>query len=257
MPRISSLGTAAAAACVVCTLLGAIRHETIPPKSTVGHSALLGAFIFCGAQIALLLRPHDVGGSDLLLAASLIPVVIAVTLAATTEAGLSTVVLLAGIAAATSLLLLFPEPRIHTLAGASVLVLLPVMTGVGAALLHTDISQSPLWSSASACAGTTLTLAVSHLLRAHRPLPISWQAVGLDVVTLLCTLLALRRLGAVKYSACFALVPIILLLYGFVVMRPGFTVRNVSGLLLLAASSVVLLRYRGEARGDSTFRLLA
>ena len=139
MPKISSLGTAAAAACVVCTLLGAIRHETIPPKSTVGHSALLGAFIFCGAQIALLLRPQDVGGSDLLLAASLIPVVIAVTSASTTEAGLSTVLLLAGIAAATSLLLLFPEPRIHTLAGASVLVLLPVMTGVGAALLSTDI----------------------------------------------------------------------------------------------------------------------
>jgi threonine/homoserine efflux transporter RhtA len=53
--------------------------------------------------------------------------------------------------------------------------------------------------------------------------------------------LALSRLGANRWSAQFVLVPLLILIEGMVLVRPGITTRWVVGLALVALASVYLL----------------
>jgi threonine/homoserine efflux transporter RhtA len=57
----------------------------------------------------------------------------------------------------------------------------------------------------------------------------------------LLSLLVLVRLGAVRWSAQFVLLPLLILLQGIVILRPAITVRWVAGMLLIVTASLYLL----------------
>jgi hypothetical protein len=66
-------------------------------------------------------------------------------------------------------------------------------------------------------------------------------AAGLDAAEALLSLLTLSRLSATRWSAQFALAPLLTLLEGIAFMRSWVPARMVIGLLLLAAASIALL----------------
>jgi threonine/homoserine efflux transporter RhtA len=70
--------------------------------------------------------------------------------------------------------------------------------------------------------------------------------VACDGVLALLSLLVLARLGAVRWSAQFALLPLLILLQGILILRPTITVRWVAGMLLIATASIYLLLPQAE-----------
>jgi hypothetical protein len=62
----------------------------------------------------------------------------------------------------------------------------------------------------------------------------------------LLSVFALMRVGAARWSAQFALLPLLIVLEGILLVRPVFTARWVVGLSLLALASVYLLLPPGD-----------
>jgi hypothetical protein len=122
------------------------------------------------------------------------------------------------------------------------LVLAPVLTGCGAALLCSGRAETP-WKIPTALAGASVVFALSW--------GVAWHAGDASLSSLLATacdgflallsLLVLVRLGAVRWSAQFALLPLLVLVQGIWILRPPLTLRWVVGLLLIAAASLYLL----------------
>ncbi len=255
-PTPVSLAAASSALCVTCVIFLLARRRAVPHKSSVAKPMIAGVLLICGPEIALLLRADDLAGSDLFLAGSLVPVVVAIAAAARSRSGgLSGPTLWAGIAASAALLLLFPEPRIHFLDQAAVLILLPVLTGTGAVLLSEAASEANEWWGSCSLAGVSLVFLLFVAL--HQPSdPFSWFAFTLDLVVTSCTLLSVSHIGEVRYSSYFVLLPLLLSLYGLALLRPALSMRSVLGLLMLLMSAVVLLRAKGGETRQTSFRLL-
>ena len=66
-------------------------------------------------------------------------------------------------------------------------------------------------------------------------------AAGSDAVEALLALIALGRLSATRWSAQFAIVPLIVLLEGVLMVPASVPGRMIVGLLLLAVAAVALL----------------
>jgi threonine/homoserine efflux transporter RhtA len=66
-------------------------------------------------------------------------------------------------------------------------------------------------------------------------------AAGVDALEALLALIALGRLSATRWSAQFAIVPLLVLLEGVVFMSSSISARMIVGLLLLAVAAVALL----------------
>jgi threonine/homoserine efflux transporter RhtA len=75
----------------------------------------------------------------------------------------------------------------------------------------------------------------------HLTLSLTLSAVACDGILALLAVVALARLGAVRWSAQFTLLPLLIVLEGIVLVRPTLSTRWVVGLLLLAVASVFLL----------------
>jgi hypothetical protein len=83
------------------------------------------------------------------------------------------------------------------------------------------------------------TLATS-LTGGHRP-SFSLLAIAYEGILALLSVLALSRLGAMRWSSQFTWLPMLVLVEGIVLVRPPLTTRSVIGLLLLTLASVYLL----------------
>src|SRR6185437_16954393 len=66
-------------------------------------------------------------------------------------------------------------------------------------------------------------------------------AAGFDALEALLALVALGRLSAIRWSAQFAIVPLLILIEGVALMPARVPVRMLVGLLLLALAAIALL----------------
>jgi hypothetical protein len=77
-------------------------------------------------------------------------------------------------------------------------------------------------------------------------------AAGLDALEAFLAVLALGRLSAARWSAQFALVPLLVLLEGLAMLRTAVPARVITGLVLLGIASAALLLPPAE---ESQFEL--
>jgi drug/metabolite transporter (DMT)-like permease len=147
-----------------------------------------------------------------------------------------------GLAAVAGLLLMLTEPSLTSPLTDVLLVLAPLLTGCGAVLFCNG--QKSEWSVPAALLGAGIALALAAGIQALlRPAELGTLGAAsvLDAVTAVLSVLALRRLGATRWSAQFALIPLIVLVEGVALLHNGVFARMMIGLLLLASATVALL----------------
>jgi hypothetical protein len=210
--------------------------------------------------MALLVRVPLVDASALTMALALTPVVIAVAVAAMNGRQDEDLVgrLWPGLAAVAGLLLVLATPTLSNLRSDAVLVLAPLATGIGAALFcagelrPAGTGEGGRWALTGAVAVFFAATSVEWAI-AGRP-EIVPLAVAWDGMLALLSVLSLNAVGETRWAAQFVLLPLIVLLEGIVLVRPGMTWRWAGGLALLTAASVYLLLPRPEP-GDSGRRV--
>jgi hypothetical protein len=210
---------------------------------------LAGALLFAGPVAGLLLHVHEFNATSLTMALTLTPVAVGITSAAVGggEMGGAAGRIWPGLAALGGLLLLLAEPSLSNPRADLALFLAPTLTGVGAALLC--LRGSSGWRATTGLFGATALFAVVLLVESVasgvRP-RVSLLAVACDGVMALLSVYALLRVGATRWSAQFALLPLLIVLEGIAMVRPVFTARWVVGLSLLALASIYLLLPPGD-----------
>lgn len=220
------------------------------PRNSTLRDALAGALLFAGPVLALIFA---VPGTDssLIIALALAPVAAGVTLTALGDgSGSLAGRVWPGLAAVGGLLLVLPQPSLADPRIDLVLALAPVLTGIGAALFGAPQSRGPaeyprlLTRGASALSGAALAFSAALIvqLAMHAPRPaFSPLAATIDAAIALLSILAIGRLGTMRWSAQFAIVPLLVLAEGFIIMRARPDVRGLAGLGLLLLAGVVLL----------------
>jgi drug/metabolite transporter (DMT)-like permease len=230
-------GCACAALGCAAVLLGFRRDKA--RWSQVSFAAAGGALMLCGPATAELLQAGRVESSGVMIALALTPVVVA--LAGRTDAVAGR--LWPGLAAVAGLLLVLAQPSLGDARSDVALALTPVLTGCGAALLGPERSASA-WRMPAALLGAAVVFALgwgANAWLAGGVVAPSLPATACDGVLALLSLLVLVRLGAVRWSAQFALLPLLVLVQGIGILRPSLTLRWATGLLLLAVAGVYLL----------------
>jgi len=199
---------------------------------------LAGAMMLCGPSVGLLAGGMDSG--SLTIALALVPVVVAVAAAALGDGSEGMAGRMwPGLAAVAGLLLVLTQPNVSNVRNDLLLLAAPVLTGVGAALFCTKQGRSV----ASALVGAAVVFVLGWVcLRGA----VSVVAVACDGLLALLGVLAVSRLGATRWSAQFSLVPLLIVLEGLVLVRPGLQVRWALGLGLVAMGSVYLLLPQDE-----------
>jgi len=211
-------------------------------------AGLGGGLMLCGPAAWELLRVSGMEPSALMMALALTPVVVALAGRMEPVAGR----IWPGLAAVAGLMLVLAQPSLADLRSDVALFLAPVLTGCGAVMLCSRSTQTgcaqTAWRAASALAGGALVFALcwSMAWRAGVETLPSLSATACDGVLALLSLLVLVRLGALRWSAQFALLPLLVLLQGIWILRPPLTLRWVVGLLLIAAASIYLLLPHAE-----------
>jgi hypothetical protein len=148
-----------------------------------------------------------------------------------------------GLAAVAGLLLLLAQPSLSNPGADLVLALVPLLTGCGAALFCS--TREGAWRVPAALLGGCIALGLGAAVNSAthtggRPAMLG-VAAGLDGAEALLSLLALDRLSATRWSAQFALVPLLILLLGIALVPSQIPVSMILGLVLLAAASAALL----------------
>jgi hypothetical protein len=209
----------------------------------IARSAIGGALLISGPLIGLL-HPGLVSSTSLTLALALTPVVITVAESAAHNAVESLAGRLwPGLAAIAGLLLLLEQPSLANPARDFLLVLSPVLSGCGAVLFAS--SRPAAWRLPAALLGGAAVLAlgavVNHVTHLGGWPDMPGLAAGLDAVEAILSLVALSRLSAARWSAQFAIVPLLVVLEGIGLARSSVPLRMIVGLVLLAAASAALL----------------
>lgn len=222
-----------------------VRPSRVPRDAArqLMRAVLAGALVLAGPLIVLL-RPGLVTAESLTMALALTPVVLAVAETAVRHTQTSLAGRLwPGLAAIAGLLLLLTQPSLSNPAADLLLALAPLLSGCGAVLFCS--TRASTWSVPAAllggCAALALGAGVNHLMHAGGWPGMPGLAAGLDGAEALLSLLTLSRLSATRWSAQFALAPLLTLLEGIAIMRSWVPARMTIGLLLLAAASVALL----------------
>lgn len=260
-PTLASLTVGCAWAALLCAAFSLRSLPTGGGAKSLGRGALAGALLLGGPMLVLVSgvawADLRIESSALVMALALTPVAVGVAASALGNASTDSLTgrIWPGIAAVTGLLLVLVEPGLGDVRADVLLVLAPVMTGLGAAMFASaqppGLNRASLsqWLPTAALLGGTLLFALAcsvSRLRGFPTTPLSWTAVATDGVFALLSVLALARLGAVRWSAQFTLLPLLILLEGIVMVRPVFTTRWLVGLLLVAVASVYLLLPQGE-----------
>jgi hypothetical protein len=201
--------------------------------------------LFGGPAIGLLLPGHDLDSIALTIALALTPIIIAI---ASSALGTESSEGIAGriwpsLAAVAGLLLVLVQPNLGDLRTDLLLLLAPVLTGLGAVLFCTDHSGSvPRTSSAllGATALSAIALATSRLVTGVH-LSFSLLAIACDGIVALLGIATLSRLGSTRWSAQFTWVPLLIILEGIVLVHPRLTAHWFTGLILLIVAGVYLL----------------
>jgi len=208
------------------------------------RAAIGGVLLLAGPLLSLLLTGHGTDPNDLTLALALVPIVAAVAQSALGNAATGSLAARTwpALAAITGLLLLVPQPSFANPIRDTVFLLAPLATGIGAALFISSSRNQP--ALVSALSAATLLFASAWLVQFllhHTTAHFYPLAATLDAATALLTLLALSRIGLMRWSAQFAIVPLAVILQGFVLLRPPIDPYNSTGIALLLLGSIFLL----------------
>jgi drug/metabolite transporter (DMT)-like permease len=233
-------------------LLPKREQASIRPKSSRAATLrwfFAGALLFGGPAISLLLPGRDLDSSALTIALALTPIIIAI---ASSALGTESSEGIAGriwpsLAAVAGLLLVLVQPSLGDLRTDLLLLMAPVLTGLGAVLFCTEHSGNiPRITSAllGACALFAIALLASRLTGA-RP-TFSLLAIACDGIVALLGIATLSRLGSTRWSSQFAWVPLLIILEGIVLVRPRLTAHWFTGLVLLIVAGVYLLLPPGD-----------
>ena len=247
-PEAESSTASQAAGCawaaLVCVVLVQRPRAVKSRQRNYWYAALGGALLLCGPAAGELLRARRMDVSGMMMALALTPVVVALAGRMDAVAGR----LWPGLAAVAGLMLVLAQPSLGDVRSDAALCLAPVLTGCGAALLCSERAESA-WRMPAALACAAMVFAVSWGVS-------TWQAGNVAVPSLLATacdgvlallgLLVLTRLGAVRWSAQFALLPLLVLVQGIWILRPPLTLRWGTGILLLTVAGVYLLLPQAE-----------
>lgn len=237
-----ALGCGSAAALWV--LVSPARPKEARRGGRLERSVLGGALMIAGPLLGLFV-PGSISGASLVMALALTPVVLAVLNGVARHTGETLAGRLwPGLAAIAGLLLVLEEPSLANLRADVLLALIPVLTGAGAALFC-SAGESRLRAPA-ALLGAAMLLGVGATLSMWLTKSPAWPemgglAAGSDAIEAVLTVLALERLSAARWSAQFAIVPLLVLLEGVVIDHSGVPPRVITGLVLLAAASAALL----------------
>jgi hypothetical protein len=208
-------------------------------------TVLAGAMLLGGPMCAILVRGRRLDAGGITMALALTPVVIAIASAAMSEGSSDGISgrMWPGLAAVTGLLLVLESPGLGDVRSDVALVLTPVLTGVGAAMFCAGGAvRRKSWALALAGGAALFALGAAEAKgMEHLTLSATLPAVACDGLLALLAVVALGRLGAVRWSAQFTLLPLLIILEGIVLVRPALSTRWVVGMLLLAVASVFLL----------------
>jgi hypothetical protein len=256
-------GSTLASETVACVLAAGLSfglrcaEKSRPPVETLLFSAVLGgAMVLAGPNIGILLQVPSLNPANLVLALVLTPVVTIVAEGAFGSSGFSATRLWPGLAALAGLLLVLPEPSFSNPLHDAVLLLAPLLTGVGCALFRSSAtSMNVAWSATAAFASAGFVFGTATIVQSirQRAFPaLAPAAVAIDFVLTLLSLLALQRLTASQYNARYILVPLLILLQGLFLLHSTATVRSIACAVLLAGSAVsLLLPKREDTRTES------
>jgi hypothetical protein len=183
------------------------------------------------------------------MALALTPVVIAVYEAAAHHSGEALAGRLwPGLAAIAGLLLFLTQPSLSNPAQDLILALTPLLTGCGAMLFCS--ARASVWRLPAALLGASALLALGAGINLATHVggwpDMSGLAAGFDALEALLALVALGRLSATRWSAQFAIVPLLVLVEGIAMTPASIPARIIVGLLLLAVAAVALLIPRTE-----------
>ncbi len=237
----ASLGCGSAAALYLLILRpsGVAREQ----RSDLLRSALGGALLITGPLIALL-YPRAIAATSLTMALALTPVVIAVCEAATRHSSETLAGRLwPGLAAIAGLLLLLVQPSLSNPGVDLVLALTPLLTGCGAVLFCS--ARASIWRLPAALLGACAALGIGAAINLATHIggwpDMAGLAAGFDALQALLALIALGRISTTRWSAQFAIVPLLVLLEGVVLLPASIPARMLVGLFLLAIAAVALL----------------
>jgi drug/metabolite transporter (DMT)-like permease len=214
-----------------------------------------GALLFGGPAIGILFPGRDLDSSALTVALALTPIIIAIT---STALGAESSDGIAGriwpsLAALAGLLLLLVQPSLGDIRADFLLLLAPLLTGLGAVLFCTHPSGS-VFRPASALLGACALFAIAFLaglLAGARP-TFSLLAIACDGLVALLGIATLSRLGSTRWSSQFTWIPLLIILEGIVLVRPRLTAHWFTGLVLLIVAGVYLLLPPGDEATTET-----
>jgi drug/metabolite transporter (DMT)-like permease len=257
-PEAESTLPSEALGCAWAALVSLMLLRRGPARVSLRRSwrgLLAGSLLLGGPQIGLLLQAHGLDAGGLTIALALTPVVITVAAAALgTGAGDGiTGRLWPGLAAVSGLLLVLVEPNLSNARSDVAFALAPVLTGTGAALLgdwqagdgQARKGSPSRWNATTALTGATVVFGVACLVLSFAgtrgALRVSVVAIACDGILALLSVHALLGLGATRWAAQFALLPLLILLESVTLMRLAVTARWLVGGALLVFASLSLL----------------
>ena len=265
-PEAQSTDLTEAAGCLLAAgafaLLLSTRQRSRVPSGWSGTSRGTlggGLAILTGPVLAASISSRYVNADDATLALSLVPVVIAVASPALGSAGSEdlTARLWPGLAGIAGLLLLLPQPSLSGWRFDLALPSMPLFVGTGAVLATrqsrrltpSDAARArmiPWQVSAPALASFILGGLGFYAGHAAGRLAFSVAAAALDGCLAALTLVVVGRLGPLRWSAQFLLIPVLTLLEGAVLLHPLLDLRSWFGFALLIVSGGYLLFVGGE-----------
>lgn len=212
--------------------------------------------LFGGPAIGLLLPGRDLDSTALTISLAFAPIIIAI---ASSALGTESSEGIAGriwpsLAAVAGLLLVLVQPSLGDLRTDLLLLLAPVLTGLGAVLFSMDHPRSILRTLSSLLGATALfalALATGHFLDSAHP-TVSVLAIACDGIVALLGIATLSRLGSTRWSAQFTWVPLLIILEGIVLVRPRLTAHWFTGIILLIVAGVYLLLPPGDDAATET-----
>ena len=232
-------GSAAALYLLIFRPSGATREQ----RTQLLRAAFGGALLITGPLVALV-YPRAISAVSITMALALTPVVIAVYESAARHTSETLVGRLwPGLAAIAGLLLLLAQPSLSSPGEDLILALTPLLTGCGAVLFCS--TRDSLWRLPAALLGASVALGLGAAINFATHVggwpDMAGLAAGFDALEALLALIALGRISATRWSAQFAIVPLIVLLEGVVMAPESVPARMIVGLLLLAIAAVALL----------------
>ncbi|WP_158786797.1 hypothetical protein [Granulicella sp. L46] len=258
-PDAESTLTSQTLGCAWATLLAFAfllpKRQQASPRPKPSRAATLrwffaGAMLFGGPAIGFLLPGRDLDSSALTIALALTPIVIAIAssaLGAEISDGIAGRIWPA-LATVAGLLLVLVQPSVGDLRTDLLLLLAPVLTGLGAVLFCTDHSRSVPRTTSALVGATVLfaaAVAASRFLAGVRP-TFSLLAIACDGIVALLVIATLSRLGSTRWSSQFTWVPLLIILEGIVLVRPRLTAHWFTGLILLIVAGIYLLLPPGD-----------